>query len=153
MRLPLAQTSSLALPAAAPQRTTQSDLRGATILCIDNEPAILDGMKTLLQGWGAQVVTATDIDEAFAAIANLTTPLTGMLVDYHLDHGNGIMAIRELRQRFGALPAILITADRSQMMRDHALAENVRIFNKPVRPAALRALISQWRMQPSAAAE
>jgi Na+/proline symporter/signal transduction histidine kinase len=153
VRLPLAQTSSLALPAAAPQRATQSDLRGATILCIDNEPAILDGMKTLLQGWGAQVVTATDIDEAFAAIANLTTPLTGMLVDYHLDHGNGIMAIRELRQRFGAMPAILITADRSQMMRDHALAENVRIFNKPVRPAALRALISQWRMQPSAAAE
>ena len=41
---------------------------------------------------------------------------TGLLVDYHLDGGNGIGAIAELRRRLvrRTLPAILITADRSR---------------------------------------
>ena len=48
----------------------------------------------------------------------------GLLVDYHLDGGNGIEAIAELRRRFGAdLPAILITADRSPHVRDEARAQ------------------------------
>ena len=47
--------------------------------------------------------------------------LSGFLVDYHLDEGNGIDAIVHLRRRFGShLPAILITADRSPRVRDEA---------------------------------
>ena len=47
----------------------------------------------------------------------------GLLVDYHLDDGNGIEAIAALRRRFGAdLPAILITADRSPQVREEARA-------------------------------
>jgi CheY-like chemotaxis protein len=77
-----------------------------------------------------------------------------MLVDYHLDDGNGIDAIVDLRGRFGAnLPAILITADRTPRVREEARARNVPILNKPVKPAALRMLLAQWRMQHAAAAE
>jgi CheY-like chemotaxis protein len=78
----------------------------------------------------------------------------GLLVDYHLDEGNGIDAIRSLRQRFGAtLPAILITADRSLHVRDEARAANIQLLHKPVKPAALRALLAQWRVLRVAAAE
>jgi CheY-like chemotaxis protein len=78
----------------------------------------------------------------------------GLLVDYHLDDGNGIAAIVALRQRLGAdLPAILITADRSPRVRDEARGEAVQVLNKPLKPAALRALLAQWRMQRVAAAE
>ena len=78
----------------------------------------------------------------------------GLLVDYHLDRGTGLGAIAELRQRFGAdLPAILITADRSPHVRDTARAEDVQVLSKPLKPAALRALMAQWRVQRVAAAE
>ena len=34
-------------------------------------------------------------------------------------------------------------------MRDRAAELDIRVLNKPLRPAALRALLSQWRMQMS----
>jgi CheY-like chemotaxis protein len=75
------------------------------------------------------------------------------LVDYHLDTGNGIEAIVELRRRYGTdIPAILITADRSPRVRDEARAYNVQVLSKPLKPAALRALLAQWQVQRAAAA-
>ena len=91
---------------------------------------------------------------SIAAIAECQSPLTGLLVDYHLDRGNGIAAIRDIRRRFGNdIPAILITADRSPHVRAAAREENVAVLNKPVKPASLRALLGQWRTQQVLAAE
>ena len=78
----------------------------------------------------------------------------GALIDYHLDDGDGIEAIAELRRHLDKeLPAILITADRNPTVRDEARAHGIQVLNKPVRPAALRALLTQWRLQRLAAAE
>jgi CheY-like chemotaxis protein len=75
-------------------------------------------------------------------------------VDYHLDDGNGIASIRALRRRFGTdLSAILITADRSPHVREEARANDIQVLHKPLKPAALRALLAQWRVQRVAAAE
>ncbi len=102
------------------------------------------------------MLTAADLTEALAAIEASGLEPDGLLVDYHLDGDNGISAIGELRRRFGrqdgaALPAILITADRSAHVRDEAEAEAVHLLNKPLKPASLRALIMQWRVQRIAA--
>ena len=124
------------------------------VLCIDNEPKVLDGMDVLLGGWGCQVLKAPDLATAMAAIAQSPVALNGLLVDYHLDRGNGIEAIAALRQRLGAgLPAILITADRSPHVRDEARERDIQVLNKPLKPAALRALLTQWRVARMAAAE
>jgi CheY-like chemotaxis protein len=123
-------------------------------LCIDNEPAILDGMETLLRGWGCDVIKAADLDSALATIDEVGPPPNGLLVDYHLDRGNGIAAIDRLRHRLGAnLPAILITADRSPRVRAEARAQNIQVLHKPLKPAALRAMLAQWRVLRVAAAE
>jgi CheY-like chemotaxis protein len=133
-------------------RIDPGQLAGLTVLCIDNEPNILDGMETLLGGWGCQVIKAADLKSALSAIADTKVALNGLLVDYHLDEGNGIEAIGALRWRFGTdLPAILITADRSPHVREEARARDVQVLNKPVKPAALRALIAQWRVHRVAA--
>ncbi len=121
-------------------------LAGATALCIDNEPAILDGMETLLHGWGCSVIKARDLRGALAQLADGAPIPNGLLVDYHLDEGNGIEAILALRRHCGTdLPAILITADRSPEVRDAARAERIQFLHKPIKPAALRALLAQWR--------
>jgi CheY-like chemotaxis protein len=73
-------------------------------------------------------------------------------VDYHLDRGDGIAAIAELRGSLGAaLPAILVTADRSASVRAAAQQQGIQVLHKPIKPAALRALLAQWRMQRVAA--
>jgi CheY-like chemotaxis protein len=111
-------------------------------------------MDVLLSGWGCQVLRAPNLAEAADAIAKAPRRPNGLLVDYHLDQGNGIDAIVELRGRFGTdLPAILITADRSPRVRDAARAHDVQVLSKPLKPAALRALMAQWRVQQTAAAE
>jgi Na+/proline symporter/signal transduction histidine kinase len=134
---------------------SRTPMSGALIVCIENDSAILDGMKTLLTGWDAEVIAVADPDAAIEAIeAARATRVTGLLVDYHLDRGNGIAAIRDIRRRFGdGIPAILITADRSPHVRAAAREESIAVLNKPVKPASLRALLGQWRTQQTVAAE
>jgi Na+/proline symporter/CheY-like chemotaxis protein len=127
-------------------------LSGMTVLCLDNDLAILDGMESLLAGWGCRVLKAADIESAIAAIEQASLTPDGLLVDYHLDHSNGIDAVRRLREFLGAdLTAILITADRSPQVRAEARANDIQVLHKPVKPAALRALLTQWRVQQVAA--
>jgi len=152
--VPLAPALPLDAKAREPQRVDVSQLADMLVLCIDNEPKILDGMATLLGGWGCRVLKAPDLKSALATVSEAKAVPSGLLVDYHLDSGNGIDAIAALRWRFGTdLPAILITADRSPQVREEARARDVQVLNKPLKPAALRALIAQWRVQRMAAAE
>jgi Na+/proline symporter/signal transduction histidine kinase len=133
---------------------SKAPMSGSLIVCIENDPAILDGMKTLLTAWNAKVIAATDPEIAISAIEAADSRVTGLLVDYHLDRGNGVAAIRDIRRRFGDnIPAILITADRSPHVRAAAREENIAVLNKPVKPASLRALLGQWRAQQMVAAE
>src|ERR1700733_7783492 len=84
----------------------KTPISGALIVCLENDAAILDGMKTLLTAWDAEVIAVTDPDAALEAIGAISRPVTGLLVDYHLDRGNGVAAIRDIRRRFGAnIPA------------------------------------------------
>lgn len=117
---------------------------GKQVLCVDNEDDILDAMLALLSGWGCDVRTA----KSLKAISQSST-LEGwipelVLMDYHLDQTSGLDAIEWLRQNVGGhLPAVLITADRTPQVRELAAARDITVLPKPVKPAALRALIGR----------
>jgi CheY-like chemotaxis protein len=132
-----------AMPAApARTRAPAAPLQGLRVLAIDNEPAILDGMRGLLSRWGCETATAGSTAEALRQ----AEPPEVVIADYHLDEGSGLDVIRALRGRFGMeIPAILLTADRSPSLRDEAGALSVPVLNKPLKPAALRGLLAQWR--------
>jgi len=133
---------------------SRTSMSGSLIVCIENDPAILDGMRTLLTAWDAKVIAVADPEAAIEAIEAAGGRVTGLLVDYHLDRGNGVAAIRDIRHRFGeSIPAILITADRSPHVRAAAREEKIAVLNKPVKPASLRAVLGQWRTQQMVAAE
>jgi signal transduction histidine kinase/CheY-like chemotaxis protein len=151
--VPLSNAVAVDLPARDDIRVDASQLVGTIALCIDNEPSVLDGMETLLHGWGVEVIKAPDLAVAMGAINEGRAMPNGLLIDYHLDHGNGIEAIVALRAQCGDLPAILITADRSPAVREQARAQGIQLLNKPIKPAALRALLAQWRVLRVAAAE
>jgi CheY-like chemotaxis protein len=65
-----------------------------------------------------------------------------MLADLHLDGEDGLEVIEGLRARWGrAVRAALVTADRDPTLRLRARALQVELLHKPVKPAALRALL------------
>src|SRR3954465_10891656 len=145
-------THTAAVTSATPLARTS--ISGTLIVCIENDAAILDGMRTLLKAWDAEVIAVADPEGAIAAIEAAGRRVARPLVDYHLDRGNGIAPIRDIRRRFGdTIPAILITADRSPAVQVAAREENVAVLNKPVKPASLRALLGQGRTQQMVAAE
>jgi PAS domain S-box-containing protein len=146
-----------------------SGLRGLKVLCIDNDRSILDGMAALLGQWGVLVSTAAHAAEAAAVLARV--PVDAILADYHLDAGTAVGATEpasddagfalyvngiELLQRLNAgrvpsIPSALISADHSTGMALAARTAGYPLLNKPLRPAALRALLSAFRRMRSTA--
>ena len=133
------------LPAhpAMPQASAGNPLPGRRLLVLDNEVSILESMGALLGQWGCEVVTATD--QAGALLALRGQPPELILADYHLDHGVvGCEVVRHLREHFAvAIPAVIITADRSDQCRRALQKLGAPLLNKPVKPGKLRAVLSQ----------
>jgi Na+/proline symporter/signal transduction histidine kinase/CheY-like chemotaxis protein len=129
-------------------------IAGLTVLCIDNEPAVLDGMRALLEGWGCNVVTALSSDTAVQAISPLGAAPDVILADYQLDHDTGLEAIAQVRAAARLiLPGVIITANHSPEVQKQVRAKGLSLLRKPVKAAALRALLAQAQVRRQAAAE
>ncbi len=134
-----------------------NQLSGLNVICVDNDRNVLEGMSGLLAKWGCVLHTATDRSGALqimkAAVKNGKLPDIA-LVDYHLDNKEtGLALIDDLRRNGGAtIPCVLVTADRSTELKKAAEDIGVSVLNKPVKPAALRAILSQHSLRNSAAA-
>jgi len=114
------------------------------VLCIDNEDSILVGMHSLLSRWGCQVWTASNRAECEALLREDVRPQL-VLVDYHLDHGEtGSDLMAWLRTRLGEpVPGVVISADGRPELIAAIHATGLDFLAKPVKPAALRALMSR----------
>ena len=126
-------------------RRSSSKLSGTRIVCIDNETLILEGMTAMLSGWGCEVFTATSIGGAKSILRNMDGEPDAILADYHLDNEvTGLMALEALSERFkGAVPGIVITADRTEAVAEEIKRAGYQLLLKPVKPAALRALLTR----------
>ncbi|PWL19207.1 hybrid sensor histidine kinase/response regulator [Falsochrobactrum shanghaiense] len=121
-----------------------TELTGLEVLCIDNDQMILAGMDRLLTGWGCKVAAIADGAGLKDFCAGSGAQPDIIIADYHLINENGLDMIGFAREYFAAeIPAILLTADRSKEVRQRADEENVTVLHKPLRPAALRTLLSQ----------
>ena len=128
------------------------DLRGAIVLCVDNDRSIIDGMKTLLSSWQCPVITAMDSAEAIEQLKAARVTPDIIISDYHLDREDGCEAIRAIEAACNAdIPGIIVTADGSQDVRRTSLTGGHAFLQKPIKPAALRALISSLIVQRQAA--
>ncbi len=119
-------------------------LTGSQVLCIDNEDSILTGMHSLLSRWGCQVWTARNRLECEHLLSEDVRPHLA-LVDYHLDEGEtGTELMAWLRTRLGEpVPGVVISADGRPELVDEVHAAGLDYLAKPVKPAALRALLSR----------
>ncbi|MEM0929335.1 MAG: PAS-domain containing protein [Pseudomonadota bacterium] len=131
------QTTVMAtLPKAA------SSLAGANIVCVDNDPAVLEALKMRFERWGAHTDVYANMSSIKKDYANGTALPDLLILDYQLDDGaTGLDVLDFMRDEKGAdCPAIVITASRSPEVDALVAAKGVNILAKPVEPAALRAL-------------
>ncbi len=78
-----------------------------------------------------------------------------ILADYHLDDGTGLDAVASLRAARARRmrPSIVITADHSAEVQREVRARGYALLRKPLKAAALRALMHQLTRQRAVAAE
>jgi len=132
---------------AQPSREAKLDpARGKLVVVIDDDPLVLDSTGGLLRSWGCGVVTASSEHSALAVLAEHDRPPDLIIADSRLSDGkSGIEAVARLRTAFNAsIPAFLISGDTDPERLREARASGYHLLHKPVRPMALRAMLSQF---------
>ncbi len=140
LTLPLAQADVTRLDNHDQTVIASASFEGIPTFCIDNDDEVLAGMQALLGSWHCDVYACKDLEMT----RQVPFKPAVMLADYQLDNDEtGLQAMSYLRERFGdqAIPGILISADPRQSVAEEAKALGYYFLRKPIRPAALRALI------------
>ncbi|MGX4728670.1 hybrid sensor histidine kinase/response regulator NahK/ErcS', partial [Pseudomonas corrugata] len=147
--VPLSATAPKPVPCVDMSEPMLERLRGARIWVLDNDAAICAGMRTLLEGWGCHVVTALSEQDLARQVDNEHTEVDLLIADYHLDNDqNGVDAVARINAgRESAIPAMLITANYSNELKQQIRERGHTLMHKPVRPMKLKIAMSHLLAQ------
>ncbi|MFT3720269.1 hybrid sensor histidine kinase/response regulator [Pseudorhodoferax sp.] len=109
------------------------------VLVIDDEEAIREGLRILLEEWGYLAVTAASADGALRALAAMELPPDLIVSDLHLGDGaDGIAAIAAVRARCGYdVPAVVVTGDTTQEELQRVAEAGHAVLTKPLQARRL----------------
>ena len=117
-------------------------MKRPSVLVVDDEPDLLTLLEMTLSRMDLATLTATNLAEARAHLAQNQPDLC--LTDMKLPDGNGLDLIAEIQQRYPALPVAMMTAHGSVESAMEALKLGAFDFvNKPVALDRLRDLVTQ----------
>ncbi|WP_225919096.1 hybrid sensor histidine kinase/response regulator NahK/ErcS' [Pseudomonas ogarae] len=142
--VPLSATAPKPLPCLGMSEPMLERLRGARVWVLDNDAAICAGMRTLLEGWGCQVVTALSEQDLARQVDNYHAEADLLIADYHLDNDqNGVDAVARINaRRASPIPAMMITANYSNELKQQIRERGHTLMHKPVRPMKLKIAMS-----------
>src|SRR5256714_6117300 len=105
-----------------------------TVLVVDDEASIADGLRLTLEAEGMNVRLAGSVRTALAAVAQ--TDVQAAIVDLMLPDGDGLTLTKELKARDPAIEVIVITAYGSvrKAMEATKGAGAFHVVGKPVDP-------------------
>jgi two-component system response regulator AtoC len=112
-----------------------------TVLVVDDEASIADGLRLTLEAEGYSVRIAGSVRTALAAIAQTDAQVA--IVDLMLPDGDGLTLTKELKTRDAALEVIIVTAYGSvrKAMEATKGAGAFYVLEKPFDPDELIALV------------
>jgi two-component system, chemotaxis family, CheB/CheR fusion protein len=135
-----------ARPLPAPPEVATTTSQGEAILIVEDEPAVREMLKLLLDGEGYRTVTAADGRAALAWASRGSPRPDLVLADYNLPNGpNGLQVVASLQQTFGHdIPAIILSGDIStEALREIAGQGRVHLGKPVTAPALLRLIHKQ----------
>ncbi len=124
---------------------SETSAAGATILLIEDDPAVQEATRFLLEGCGYCVVVATSGADALRQLTAGSKHPDLIIADYRLPEGeNGIQSIRLVRIEVGQqLPAILVSGDTAFPMQTNPEQIEFSYLQKPVESDKLLGLIER----------
>ena len=116
-----------------------------TILLVEDDPAVQESARFLLEIYGYSVIAVNCGTEALRRLATGNTRPELIIADYRLPQGEtGIQLIERIRNEVGQeIPAILVTGDTSLVTQDDMQRIDYKFLHKPVDPEKLLGLIHQ----------
>jgi PAS domain S-box-containing protein len=144
IEVPLSATAPTPLACLDMSEPMLERLRGARVWVLDNDAAICAGMRTLLEGWGCRVVTALSEQDLARQVDDYRAEADLLIADYHLDHDqNGMDAVARINAcRTSPIPAMMITANYSNELKQQIRERGHTLMHKPVRPMKLKIAMS-----------
>ncbi|SCK61394.1 Signal transduction histidine kinase [Variovorax sp. HW608] len=143
--LPIAHPREVAPSAKEP--AAAAPLAGLHCLVVDDDPAILDGSRTLLELWGCQVDCASTRNEALTRLDKSDAHFDVVLCDLQLDgEEDGMEVIENTRRLQPDALAVLVSGATGPEALQRLRKRGVMLLTKPVAPAKLRALLSTKRI-------
>lgn len=121
--------------------TDNYSLAGKTILVVDDEAAIRQGMLNLLGTYDARVLTAASAKEAEALARQ--HPLDLLITDLGLGEADGLDLAENIRAQDSKLRVILITGDTNSMKLQEAHQSEFLLMHKPVNADELLLRVGQ----------
>ncbi|MGC3987158.1 MAG: hybrid sensor histidine kinase/response regulator [Pseudorhodoferax sp.] len=109
------------------------------VLVIDDDEAIRDGLRILLEEWGYAVTAVASAQAARQAAAGMELPPDLIVSDLHLgEDADGIAAIAAVRRQCGyEVPAIVVTGDTTHEELQRAAEAGHTVLIKPLQPRKL----------------
>jgi CheY-like chemotaxis protein len=112
------------------------------VLVVDDELAIQEAMRSLLESWGHAVIAAGSGEEMLAQIADCPSRPSLIICDYRLHGEDGIAVIRRLQQEFNDdIPAMLVTGDTAPERLQEARESGLILLHKPLSAERLRVAV------------
>jgi PAS domain S-box-containing protein len=131
-------------PRAGAQATTpgaNASHAGATILVVDDEPAVLSVATRILEDGGFHVRQALDGADALDIVEGSGPPQL-VLTDVLMRRLGGAELARRLRERWPELPVIFMSGySAEELYRQGAMATAGELIQKPFLPDALMAIV------------
>src|SRR5437870_11168747 len=97
-----------------------------TILLVDDDPDILQAMRTVLESKGYRVVTAGD-GNAGLALAEREAPNL-VVVDMMMPKQSGFLVLEKLKSRTNAAPRVIVIDRKSTRLNSSHVAISYAVF-------------------------
>ena len=143
LRLPEAERPPLQAPSIA---SSVALPEAPLIVLVDDQPAILEAMGTLLESWGCAVIASETGEDALNQLADASLVAALLIIDNSLADGErGADVIDRLRDEVNErVPAVLISGEVFDVPMPED-GEDVVLMTKPVDPGELRAHLQAAR--------
>jgi two-component system, cell cycle sensor histidine kinase and response regulator CckA len=115
-------------PRSLTPRSVVGAPRSGTILVIDDEDAVRDVARRMLERSGYRVLTASDGDAGLETFLQQEADILAIVLDVTMPRMNGTEVLAELRMRGSRVPVVLASGYSEESLAPPAEGESAPVF-------------------------